>query len=210
MPQIPNRERYQEVVSDALRPILKRQELEVRKLLREGRKPSASFWKKVDDEISHTAAITLQPLHKKAARQFSQKAPREITKAANDYAVRRGRELAAELRETTTKGLAELRSRIARLEPGAARNSVLKEGLVNLFGQARSDRIASYEVGKAWSAGELSDGDGYEWYWKNGPKPCPRCRKLQNKPRRVWKRVAPDGPPLHPHCYCTLVAKRKK
>jgi hypothetical protein len=46
--------------------------------------------------------------------------------------------------------------------------------------------------------------------WKTNPPltrtgPCPVCRPLNNKTRRVWERTFPDGPPAHIGCVCEIV-----
>ena len=40
--------------------------------------------------------------------------------------------------------------------------------------------------------------------WRSEPGACPKCEPLHGSRPNVWRKVAPNGPPYHPRCRCSL------
>jgi hypothetical protein len=48
------------------------------------------------------------------------------------------------------------------------------------------------------------DSGGLVAFWKTEPGACKLCSPLHIQPPRIWRPVAPNGPPLHRNCRCSL------
>lgn len=96
----------------------------------------------------------------------------------------------------------------------AAYRKSFRDEAASIFGTDRNATIVSTEVTRASvSGGEaamrfrgaISDEDTWEtrpWLTQSGP--CERCEPLDGLPRRIWGRVFPNGPPVHPRCACAI------
>jgi hypothetical protein len=92
---------------------------------------------------------------------------------------------------------------------------------IGAFSPARAETIAMTEVTRAISAAEMAivaalvvlateEGGGELepiWYTSKRENVCPICRPLHAKSKEIWGRVAPNGPPAHPRCFCHLTWK---
>lgn len=82
------------------------------------------------------------------------------------------------------------------------------------FGPARAEKVVVTSTTEGVTAGGEMTAQtlgfrSIEDVWINRPYlsktgPCPTCSPLHNKPRSVWGRQYPQGPPIHALCVCTI------
>lgn len=86
--------------------------------------------------------------------------------------------------------------------------------VLDVFGPERDSKIATTETTQAQTAGsETATAENGtqspDDQWTTHPEqtksgPCPVCAPLNGTPRSYWERFFPGGPPVHPHCACTI------
>ena len=157
------------------------------------------------EEVGLVVAPALAGVHGEAASNlaeiqgFSLAAARVPQKSAS-WAGGHGKKLGPQILDTTRKGLAE------------------GESPENLFSSERAELIATTEVTRAITTGELlilwmlwdEQKRIFEAIWYTKPErsrtgPCPVCRPLHGTTSRVWRLISPAGPPgPQPGCVCIL------
>lgn len=157
------------------------------------------------EEVGLVVAPALAVVHSEAAGNLAQiqRFPLDavgVPQKSARWAGHQGRELGQGILDTTRRGLAE------------------GESPENLFSTERAELIAITEVTRAITTGELlillmlwdEQERIFEAIWYTKPErsktgPCRVCRPLHGTTSRVWRLVAPAGPPgPHPGCVCVL------
>lgn len=206
MAALPNRARYERIFTDQMSSMFAKQRRELGKILRSGAKPGSAFWANVAKETRTNTSLLMLPVHERGGTMAGG-ARAAVKQAARDWALTHSKELATGLNQTSKEALAELAKHLKSVKSDRARNKLIDEGLKTIFGASRAEMIAVTEVTTAFTAGHLAvlgdDADGI-WRISDKGKVCPRCRALNGTRRKVWGKVAPLGPPLHPFCNCDL------
>ena len=137
--------------------------------------------------------------------------------AVRRWAKRESRTTAEKIGFTTFVRLVRSLSGLSPDSPagrGALNSDEKRDRALKVFGRERAELIVTNEVSKAQTfggevavgmAGMLNEAD----VWVLHPErsmtgPCPICQPLGGKTREVWQETAPNGPPIHVRCVCTV------
>jgi hypothetical protein len=114
------------------------------------------------------------------------------------------------------KVLAELIAARTQRELNRQQVSGKPVDLSSQFSPARAEDISVTETTRAITAGQyglatavvglgMMPAEVMSPFWEIlDNDACDLCKELDGKPKEVWAAVAPGGPPLHPHCRCSL------
>jgi hypothetical protein len=158
----------------------------------------------IDSAIAHGMP---EDLANQRAREFAEQradiASRQITGSAFDRFTNLAQRLDKRIEQNKETSFNELRNEIKKV-----------------FNPVRGENIAINEATIAASEGALKGAkdsklDSRKDKWKTNPHlsrtgPCPICKPLNNKTRRVWEKKFPNGPPAHIRCVCSIEFANKR
>lgn len=219
-----------------------RQKREARELLGNPPRPdriTEDDWKRWEDQRRGLLIVLLLLLADDSATQHSREIndkfggdgladfSTEARKAADQWATKHGREVAAEQIKNAREYYADLINRWREFPDGVPPEE-FERGLVNLFGPANDERTAATETTAANSAGvRAARGAATKagvrtrvtWWTEDDDRVCAVCGPLHGQPQEDWAEIirgtdAPnwlevqaaveqnEGPPAHKHCRC--------
>lgn len=208
-PHLPNRQRYENILTDQTSAIFAKQRRELGQILRKGSKPDAAFWNRVAKETSTNTSLLLLPVHERGGKSVSSNLS-GIKERARSYALDHSKVLARQLNQTSKAAVQELIGQVKQQTSERAKNRLIDEGLKEIFGATRAETISVTEITAAYTAGQMEvvgDRDGI-WTISERGKVCPKCIALNGKRRwgkGGWAKTAPNGSPLHIHCNCSIL-----
>ena len=225
MPDIPNRDKLERKIARLLGKYNRGQLEKLLEMM--GNSPSLTkippeFWTESQQALAAELLPFSEQVYLEAAQRVIEEMPigvnwQLVNQGAADWASRYMDDLVMEISKTTERGIGQAVSRyftdaetMGDLESAL---SVMKDRFGNVYGPIRAEMIAVTEVTRAAAQGELAVAselrkEGIEmrkvWQTNKDELVCPICGPLQGQEEGVWRQSAPDGPPAHPRCRCSL------
>ena len=174
-----------------------------------------SFFEQAKEEYKELVRIHSRKIYRDSA--IAHGMPKDLANLkSRQFAEHRAREAGNSMANSAFDRFLNLQKRLdSRLDRDVETSySELRREVKKVFNPVRGSNVAINEATIAASQGaqdaaEDAGLDSRKDRWRTNPGlsatgPCPICKPLNKKTRRVWEKKFPNGPPAHPRCVCSI------
>lgn len=230
MPDIANRTKIEESLSEVIAKLLARQRREFMPAIDYSPPEETDHrygaiwlprWRRLAEVLTIGLAIPLVDIHRIGRRGMDRLFGLGLDPDYGDalsmqWGVERAK-AAADLITANTRKMFEA-ANAKDLPSDVTRTEILEAATELIFHRHRAENIAITETTNAHSAGEFAARNELQARGQDGAKPtlyahwqtadddkvCPICLPLNDKPEYLWVPKFPNGPPAHNRCRCFL------